>query len=112
MGRILKPNRSILNPFDGTLNTTAYLIVDDLGLNKQRKEIRFDVVVYATKQARISNRTPLIAQAIVVKDPEFTTYFSVAANAKIWNQIYDYLDVVSIPGIVAADWKKDPDEEI
>lgn len=113
MARILKNNRSIVNPYDGTANTTAYLIVDDLGLNKQRKQIRFDVVVYANKQARVDGRNPLpgIGGSIVVNEPDFSTYFSTAQNAKIWTQIYDYLDAVSIPGIVAGDWKKDPDEE-
>lgn len=112
MARVLKNNRSIVNPFDGTLNQTAYMIVDDLGLNKQRKQIRFDVAVYANKQARIDSRPPLLAQSVVVNDPEFSVYFSVAQNAKIWSQVYDYLDVVSLPGIVAADWKKDTDEEL
>jgi hypothetical protein len=114
MARVLKNNRSIINPFDGSINSTAYLVVDDLGLNKQRKQIRFDVVVYAHKQARIDGRKPLsdIGGTIVVNDPEFSLYFSPAANSKIWQQIYDYLDIVVIPGIVAADWKKDPDEEV
>jgi hypothetical protein len=114
MAHILKNNKSIIDPMYGTANTTAYLVVDDVALNKARKEVRFDVVVYADKNARLNKLYPFpnIGGTVVVSGADFDTHFPPAANSKIWKQIYDYLSLIDLPGIVAADWKKDPDEEL
>jgi hypothetical protein len=112
MARILKNNRTYPNPFDGAGYSTAYLMVDDLQINKREKSVRFTVEIYASKQARIDSRSPLAVHRIEVGEPNFSTYFSTAQNTKIWNQVYDYLDAVPIPGVVADDWKKDPDAEL
>jgi hypothetical protein len=111
MAYILKPNRTFVNPYDGSLITSAYMIFDDLGMNKRRRDIRFDVGVYFSRQARVDLRDPLQLIVVSVGDPDFTTYFAPDANTKIWQQIENYIEAVGLPGIVVADWRKDPVDE-
>ncbi len=112
MAYILKAGKTYTLPYDGTLSTTVYGIVEDLGLNKQRKQMRFDLVIYASRAARVSLLQPLASYTVVVNEPEFSTYFGASLTTNIWVQIQTYLVAVGLPPpLVVSDWKVDPQAE-
>lgn len=112
MAIILKNNKTYADPHTVTPNTTAYGVVDDLQINKQMKEVRFNLHIYATKEARTAGLRPLATHHITVIDPDFTTHFNPTANARIWTQAYTYLETLVLPGLDLRDWRKDPTEDL
>lgn len=112
MAYTLKAGKSIANPYDGSANTAAYGIIDDVGLNKQRKQIRFDLAIYANRNARASSLQALAIYTVVVNDPDFTTYFASTLNTTLWAQIQTYLVAKGLPSpLNIADWQVDGQAE-
>ncbi len=112
MAIIPKPNKGMRNPHNGTLNQAAYGVIDKLNIDKELREVYFVVAFYDSKAARAAKYPPLDKFGIEVQDPDFSVYFPVSNNAKIWQQAYDYLAAHMPRGFAAEDWKKDPDEEL
>ena len=106
MGYKLRPARSIVNPYDGSVNTTAYAIIDFGSIDKEHQEARFELVVYASYEARVAKFAPLYKYSIGAKEAEFVTYFSPSLTTNIWAQVHTYLingGLASTP-LVTADW--------
>lgn len=125
MAYVLKSGHTITNPYDGSASSTAYGIVDDIGINKQRKQIRFDIAVYANRNARVnglqalatytvtvSDSTPVtLLNSTVVNNP-FTTYFGQSLSTTLWAQIQTYLVAAGLPSpLNIADWQVDTNPE-
>src|SRR4051812_17859585 len=98
MAYILKNGRSITNPYDGTSNTAAYLVIDQLSIDKSVKGVHFWVAIYANQQARANRLAPIQTHEVFANGANFDTYFPTTTNAKVWTQAYDYLEAISIEG--------------
>lgn len=110
MGYKLRPGKSITNHYDGSLNTTAYAIIDSASSDKRRQYAHIDVTIYASRAARIADRSPLGSYGVDVVGADYVTYFAPSSNVTIWAQAQAYLVARGIPNtsFVAADWMQDP----
>lgn len=110
MGYKLRPVRSIVSPYDGSANTTAYAIIDDVTISKRDQKVYFTLAIYANRSARLNGLRALDTHPITASGADFVTYFSPSLTTTIWAQAQAYLlakGLVSTP-LVAADWMIDP----
>ena len=110
MGYKLRPGRSVINPYDGSTNTTAYAIIDGVGINKRTQSAQIDLTVFASRAARVQGRTQLEAYGVSVAGADFATYFGPSLATTIWQQAQAYLAAKGIPNtsFVVADWMIEP----
>lgn len=110
MGYKLRPTKSVINPYDGSANTTAYAIIDAASSDKRRQSAHIDLTIYANRAARIAGHSPLGSYGVDVTQADYVTYFGPSSNVTIWAQAQAYLVARGIPNtsFVAGDWMIEP----